>query len=253
MEYRGQDGEGFFDAAQNARLVASAERYYRVMYYGAAESWNLRDRHMFETLEQLLAWHGENSKGQDSKAIVWAHNSHVGNAAATDMGLVRGEINIGQLCREQFGHEAVLIGFGTDRGTVAAASDWDGPMEIKQVRPAHRDSYERLCRDSGVDRFLADLPGSALARAAQRTCLPAPGAGDRRDLPAGDRARQPLFRCLAAAAVRRLSLVHRDPRGDAAADNRSTRGRAGNLSIRALSGVRTNGGACTEEPAQARP
>jgi protein-L-isoaspartate(D-aspartate) O-methyltransferase len=104
MEYRGQDGEGFFDAAQNARLVASAERYYRVMYYGAAESWNLRDRHMFATLEQLLAWHGENSKAQDSKAIVWAHNSHVGNAAATDMGLVRGEINIGQLCRERFGH-----------------------------------------------------------------------------------------------------------------------------------------------------
>ena len=156
MEYRRQDrqhdGEVFFDAAQNARLVASAERYYRVMYYGAAESWNLRDRHMFETLEQLLKW-----RGRSSKAIVWAHNSHVGDAAATDMGVVRGEINIGQLCRERFGKAAVLIGFGTDRGTVAAATDWDGPMEIKQVRPAHPDSYERLCRDSGVDRFLVDL------------------------------------------------------------------------------------------------
>jgi erythromycin esterase-like protein len=122
------------------------------MYYGAAESWNLRDRHMFETLEQLLKW-----RGRSSKAIVWAHNSHVGDAAATDMGVVRGEINIGQLCRERFGKAAVLIGFGTDRGTVAAATDWDGPMEIKQVRPAHPDSYERLCRDSGVDRFLVDL------------------------------------------------------------------------------------------------
>jgi len=152
VEYRRHDGESFLDAAQNARLVASAERYYRIMYYGATESWNLRDRHMFETLELLLAWHGERSK-----AVVWAHNSHVGNAAATDMGLVRGEINIGQLCRERFGQAAALIGFGTDRGTVAAASDWDGPMEIKQVRPAHRDSYERLCRDSGIDRFLVDL------------------------------------------------------------------------------------------------
>lgn len=152
MEYRGKDGEDFLDAAQNARLVASAERYYRVMYHGAAESWNLRDRHMFGTLEHLLEWRGENAR-----AVVWAHNSHIGNAAATEMGLVRDEINIGQLCRDRFGDEASLIGFGTDRGTVAAASDWDGPMEIKQVRPAHRDSYERLCRDSGVAQFLIDL------------------------------------------------------------------------------------------------
>jgi erythromycin esterase-like protein len=152
MEYQRQDAQGFFDASQNARLVASAERYYRVMYYGAAESWNLRDRHMFATLEQLLAWRGE-----AAKAVVWAHNSHIGNAAATEMGLMRDEINIGQLCRERFGKQAALIGFGTDFGTVACASEWDGPMEIKEVRPAHRDSYERLCRDSGVDRFLADL------------------------------------------------------------------------------------------------
>jgi erythromycin esterase-like protein len=152
MAYEQRDGEGFFDAAQNARLVASAERYYRIMYYGAAQSWNLRDRHMFATLEQLLAWRGEGSK-----AVVWAHNSHIGDAAATEMGEMRGGINIGQLCRERFAQAAVLIGFGTDRGTVAAASDWDGPMEIKQVRPAHRDSYERLCRDSGLARFLVDL------------------------------------------------------------------------------------------------
>lgn len=152
MAYEQRDGEGFFDAAQNARLVASAERYYRIMYYGAAQSWNLRDRHMFATLEQLLAWRGEGSK-----AVVWAHNSHIGDAAATEMGEMRGEINVGQLCRERFAQAAVLFGFGTDRGTVAAASDWDGPMEIKQIRPAHRDSYERLCRDSSLARFLVDL------------------------------------------------------------------------------------------------
>jgi protein-L-isoaspartate(D-aspartate) O-methyltransferase len=152
MAYAQRDGEGFFDAAQNARLVASAERYYRIMYYGAAQSWNLRDRHMFATLEQLLAWRGEGSK-----AVVWAHNSHIGDAAATEMGEMRGEINIGQLCRELFAQAAMLIGFGTDRGTVAAASDWDGPMEIKQIRPAHRDSYEQLCRDSGLARFVVDL------------------------------------------------------------------------------------------------
>src|SRR5205085_12356976 len=152
LAYQAQDRDSFLDAAQNARLVAAAERYYRVMYYGSAESWNLRDRHMLETLEHLLDW-----RGRDSKAIVWAHNSHIGDAEATEMGQVRGEINIGQLCRQCFGQAAVLVGFGTDRGTVAAASDWDGPMEIKQVRPAHRDSYERLCRDSGVSRFLVDL------------------------------------------------------------------------------------------------
>jgi protein-L-isoaspartate(D-aspartate) O-methyltransferase len=152
LKYAANDADSFLDAEQNARLVASAERYYRAMYYGTAESWNLRDRHMFATLENLLAWRGEGSK-----AVVWAHNSHIGNAAATDMGEARGEINIGQLCRQRFGSQAALIGFGTDRGTVAAATDWNGPMEIKQVRPSHRDSYERLCRDSGVGRFLVDL------------------------------------------------------------------------------------------------
>ena len=152
LDYEVKDRDSFLDAAQNARLIAAAERYYRVMYYGTAESWNLRDRHMFETLEHLLDW-----RGLGAKAVVWAHNSHVGNAAATDMGFARGEINIGQLCRERFGQQAALIGFGTDHGTVAAASDWDAPMEIKAVRPAHPDSYERLCRDSRIQRFLLDL------------------------------------------------------------------------------------------------
>ena len=93
------------------------------MYYGAAESWNLRDRHMFETLQAVLG-----ARGSDTKAIVWAHNSHIGDARATEMGKIRDELNIGQLCREAYGAEACLLGFGTDRGTVAAASDWDGPM-----------------------------------------------------------------------------------------------------------------------------
>lgn len=155
LDYAGQDGESFLDAAQNARLIASAERYYRIMYYGGGESWNLRDTHMFETLEHLLE-----ARGPQSKAIVWAHNSHIGDARHTDMGVVREQLNIGQLCRERFGDEAALIGFGTHTGTVAAATDWGGDMEVKRVRPSHRDSYERLCHDAGVSRFLLDLrPG----------------------------------------------------------------------------------------------
>jgi len=152
LDYAGQDGESFLDAAQNARLVASAERYYRIMYYGGRESWNLRDTHMFETLGHLLE-----ARGPRSKAIVWAHNSHIGDARYTEMGVVREELNIGQLCRERFGEDAALIGFGTHTGTVAAATDWGGEMEVKRVRPSHRDSYERLCHDSGVSRFLLDL------------------------------------------------------------------------------------------------
>ncbi|WP_159711619.1 protein-L-isoaspartate(D-aspartate) O-methyltransferase [Geminicoccus flavidas] len=153
LDYAGQDGEGFLDAAQNARLIASAERYYRIMYYGGAESWNLRDTHMFETLEHLLE-----ARGPQSKAIVWAHNSHIGDARYTDMGMMRDELNIGQLCRKRFGDDAALIGFGTHTGTVAAATDWGGDMEVKRVRPSHRDSYERLCHDAGIARFLLD-PG----------------------------------------------------------------------------------------------
>jgi protein-L-isoaspartate(D-aspartate) O-methyltransferase len=153
LDYAAQDGEGFLDAAQNARLVASAERYYRIMYYGGAESWNLRDTHMFETLRHLLE-----ARGPGSKAVVWAHNSHIGDARHTEMGIVREELNIGQLCRERFGDEAVaLVGFGTHAGMVAAASDWGGEMEVKRVRPSRPDSCERLCHDAGIPRFLLDL------------------------------------------------------------------------------------------------
>ncbi|HEX4954112.1 MAG TPA: protein-L-isoaspartate(D-aspartate) O-methyltransferase [Thermoanaerobaculia bacterium] len=159
LDYEQRDGELFLDAAQNASVVASAESYYRIMYYGSVESWNLRDRHMFDTLERLLAF-----RGPEAKAIVWAHNSHVGNAAATEMG-ARGEWNIGQLARQRWGTAAYLVGFGTDHGRVAAASRWDGPMEVKNVRPAHRSSYERLCHDTGVPAFwlpLRDAPRQEL-------------------------------------------------------------------------------------------
>jgi len=143
QEYAHADGERFLDAAQNALLVANAERYYRIMYYGSRASWNLRDSHMFETLNRVLDAHGP-----DSKAVVWAHNSHIGDASATEMS-ARGEHNIGQLCRRAFGEQSCCIGFGTDRGTVAAASSWDGPMEIKEVRPSHAQSYERLFHLTG--------------------------------------------------------------------------------------------------------
>jgi protein-L-isoaspartate(D-aspartate) O-methyltransferase len=155
LGYLAKDGDAFFDAEQNARIVAAAEQYYRIMYYGSAQSWNLRDQHMFDTLERVLA-----HRGPDSKAVVWAHNSHVGDAAFTEMGQVRGEFNIGQLARARFGDDAVLIGFGTDRGTVAAASNWDEPMEIKRVRPARDDSYEGRSRDAGIGAFFLDMgPG----------------------------------------------------------------------------------------------
>jgi erythromycin esterase-like protein len=149
----------WLDAAANARLVANAERYYRVMYQGAAESWNLRDTHMFETLCQLL-----DARGPESRAVVWAHNSHIGDARFTEMGEVREELNIGQLVKEKFGERARLIGFGTHTGTVAAADDWDEPMEVKEVRPSLPDSYERMCHDAGVPRFLLDLRRGALSR-----------------------------------------------------------------------------------------
>jgi protein-L-isoaspartate(D-aspartate) O-methyltransferase len=152
----GEECDEWLDAAANARLIKNAEQYYRVMYYGSAESWNLRDTHMFETLCHLLE-----AKGPEAKAVVWAHNSHIGNAAFTEMGQVREELNIGQLVKERFGAGARLIGFGTHGGTVAAATDWDEPMEVKTVRPSLPESYERLCHDSHVPRFLLDLRDGA--------------------------------------------------------------------------------------------
>ncbi|HEX7672284.1 MAG TPA: erythromycin esterase family protein, partial [Polyangiaceae bacterium] len=151
LDYASKDGERFFDAAQNARLVADAERYYRAMYYGNVASWNLRDSHMFETLKSLLGFYGPTSKG-----IVWEHNSHVGDATATEMS-VRGEHNVGQLCRTLLGPEAYIIGFGTDHGTVAAAPSWGEPMERMRVRPSHPGSYESVFHDVDRRAFMLHL------------------------------------------------------------------------------------------------
>ncbi len=141
----------FFDAEQNARLVANAERYYRTLYYAEQNSWNQRDQHMFDTLQSILKF-----KGAQSKVIIWEHNSHIGDARATQMS-ARGEFNLGQLVREKYRRSSYLIGFGTDHGTVAAASEWGGPMEVKQVQPAHIDSYERLFHQVPTDNFILPL------------------------------------------------------------------------------------------------
>jgi len=122
LNYAHADGQRYFDAEQNARLVANAERYYRTLYYAEQNSWNQRDQHMFDTLQSILSFRGKNSK-----AIIWAHNSHVGDARSTQMN-ARGEFNIGQLVREHYRRSAYLIGFGTDHGTVAAASEWGVPL-----------------------------------------------------------------------------------------------------------------------------
>lgn len=154
-----EECDEWLDAAANARVVKNAEAYYRVMYHGSAESWNLRDTHMCETLLQLLE-----AKGPQSKAIVWAHNSHIGNAAATEMGQVRGELNIGQLVKDRFDAKARAIGFGTHTGTVAAADDWDAPMKIKAINPSMPESYERISHDSRLSRFLLDLRPEEIGR-----------------------------------------------------------------------------------------
>jgi erythromycin esterase-like protein len=159
-EFLSRDGdvaaEELFFAEQNARLVKNAEQYYRSMFRGRASSWNLRDRHMVETIENLVA-HVNGSR--QPKAVVWAHNSHLGDARATEMSHY-GEVNVGQLMRERFGKEAVLIGFSTHHGTVTAASDWGAPTERKTVRPALRGSYEELFHETGLPRFWIDWRAS---------------------------------------------------------------------------------------------
>jgi erythromycin esterase-like protein len=146
-----------FYAEQNARLVKNAEEYYRTMFRGRISSWNLRDRHMADTLEALIA-HFER-KGSPSKVVVWEHNSHIGDARATVMGDM-GELNVGQLSRERFGDQAVLVGFSTYSGTVTAASDWDAPAERKRVRPGMPGSWEALFHGIGVTDFLLPMRGN---------------------------------------------------------------------------------------------
>src|SRR5438034_5802126 len=159
-EFLSRDGavaaEELFFAEQNARLVKNAEQYYRSMFRGRASSWNLRDRHMVETIENLVA-HLDGSR--QPKAIVWAHNSHLGDARATEMSHY-GEVNVGQLIRERFGSEAVLVGFSTHHGSVTAASDWGAIAERKNVRPALAGSYEDLFHQTGLPRLWIDFRGA---------------------------------------------------------------------------------------------
>jgi len=154
-EYARRDGhiaaDDYFYATQNARLVMNAEKYYRSMFRGRVSSWNLRDRHMAETLESLLNY--LNTQGGLAKIVVWEHNSHLGDARATYMHDA-GEINVGQLVRERHGRDAVLIGLTTYSGTVTAASDWDAPAERKHVRPALPASYESVFHETNIPRFM---------------------------------------------------------------------------------------------------
>jgi erythromycin esterase-like protein len=163
-DYASRDGrvaeDEFFHAEQNARLVRNAEEYYRSMFRGRAESWNMRDRHMAETLDALAAHLSRG--GREAKVVVWAHNSHLGDARATEMG-EGGELNVGQLARERHGRAAFLVGFTTHAGTVMAADDWDSPPRVKRVRPSLAGSFELLFHETGVARFMLDLRGGGRA------------------------------------------------------------------------------------------
>ncbi len=148
-----------FFAEQNARLVRNAERYYRAMFGSRVASWNLRDEHMAETLDALVGFLDAQRPPQRAKVVVWAHNSHLGDARATEMG-AGGELNVGQLVRQRYGRDCVLVGFSTYTGTVTAASNWDEPAERIVVRPALPESYEALFHDVGIRNFLLDLRAS---------------------------------------------------------------------------------------------
>jgi erythromycin esterase-like protein/predicted phosphoribosyltransferase len=166
LEYARRDGlpaqDELFFAEQNARTVKAAEEYYRAMFSGRVSSWNLRDRHMTDTLD-ALADHLGRQRGQPAKVVVWAHNSHLGDARATEVA-AQGEVNVGQLVRERHPGDCRLVGFATYTGTVTAADDWEGPAQRKLVRPALADSVEELFHEVGEKAFLV-RPGSAPAAA----------------------------------------------------------------------------------------
>jgi erythromycin esterase-like protein len=136
------------------------------MFLGQVESWNLRDRHMAETIEELLR-HLDKVNRRPARLVIWAHNSHLGDARATEMG-ERGELNVGQLLRERFGPEAFNVGFTTHAGTVTAASDWDAPAERKTVRPSLPGSWERVLHDLGGGNHFLPLRGRASERLRER-------------------------------------------------------------------------------------
>ncbi|KAH6963886.1 erythromycin esterase-domain-containing protein [Fusarium avenaceum] len=157
--HRPGPGEGTAEATQtihsgeqNTRIVKDAENYYKAMYRVRYEAWNLLVAHMSETLERI-----RQHRGTDTKAIVWAHSSHIGDARATSMGLAKGEINIGQICKEKFGHMALSIGTGTYSGSVTAAEKRDGDLHIMKVQPGLLGSYEELMHATGIGNFILDL------------------------------------------------------------------------------------------------
>ncbi|MDF1503904.1 erythromycin esterase family protein [Roseisolibacter sp. H3M3-2] len=150
--------EDRFSAEQNARLVLDAERYYRSMFRGRTSSWNLRDTHMADTLDALVAH--LRARGRAGKVVVWAHNSHLGDARATKMG-AGGEINLGQLARERHGDDAVLVGFTTHEGTVTAAHDWGDAARRMRVNPSLPGSIERLLHDAAPPNAVLPLRGDA--------------------------------------------------------------------------------------------
>ena len=165
-DYAQRDGrvaaDDLFFTEQNARVVRNAERYYRSMFGSRVQSWNLRDQHMTDTLQALVSFLDRSAAG--SRVVVWAHNSHVGDARATELG-AGGELNVGQLARQQFGAGVVALGFTTFHGTVTAASDWDAPAERKAVRPALPESFEAIFHDAPSNFFLDLRTPSAVATA----------------------------------------------------------------------------------------
>jgi erythromycin esterase-like protein len=165
-EYASRDGriaaDEYFAAEQNARVVCDAEAYYRAMFRGGAESWNLRDRHMMATLDALF----DHSKrqGRPARAVIWAHNSHLGDARATSLSQL-GELNLGQLAREGYGRSCCAVGMTTHDGEVTAAHEWEEPAALRTVRPSMPGSYEQLFHDSGLGSFMLSLGTPDLARA----------------------------------------------------------------------------------------
>lgn len=164
----GSPAETHFFAEQNARLVRNAERYHRAMFRGGPEAWNLRDRHMAETLDALRRHLGRDDRAPGGKVVVWAHNSHVGDARATELSELA-QLTLGQLVRETYGSDAVLVGLSTFNGTVTAAADWGGAATTMHVAPAREDATEALLHEAGPANLMLVLGEDAQATAALRT------------------------------------------------------------------------------------
>ncbi len=156
--------DAFFYVQQNARSIKNAEQYYRTMFDSRVSSWNMRDQHMTEVIMNLDD-HLSQKKKSPAKIVVWAHNSHLGDARATQMG-EQGELNVGQLMRQNYDEEAFLVGFTTHHGYVTAASDWGRPAQRKRVMPALFDSYEDFFHQTDLAQFLLPIRKNFLLQGA---------------------------------------------------------------------------------------